>query len=117
VLASNEEAWQETRDAPGMMPTVHPSDQVVWGTAATKDSTTWTALNDHGTCMAISVIAGHKFVVLASLKRERPKGDPFGDLGTIRGFGTPQSEKWSSVEECQKLWDLEGVLLGPGDTF
>jgi len=116
-LASNEEAWQETRDVNGMMSVAFPFDETMWGTAATKDSTTWMSLNDHGTSMAMSVIAGHKFVVLASRKHKRAKGDPLGDLGTIRGFGMPDSENWSPSADCHKLWDLEGVLLGPGDTL
>jgi hypothetical protein len=116
-LATNEEAWQQTRDVHGIMPLSFPSDQMMWGTATTKDSTTWTTVNDHGVSVAMSVIAGYKFVVLATRKQKRTKSDPIGDLRTIRGFGRPETESWSPSADCHELWDHEGILLGPGDTL
>jgi hypothetical protein len=114
-LASNEEAWQETRDVHGMMPLAFPSDQMVWGTATMQDSTSWIPLHDHGMSMAICVTAGLKYVVLAVPKRKQMKGNPIGDLGSIRGYGKPETENWSVTGACDTLWDHEGVLLGPGD--
>jgi hypothetical protein len=116
-LASNEEAWQETRDLRGMMPMPFPSDEMVWGTATTQDAVSWIDLNAHGTGMAISVAVGCKYVVVAIPNRKQTPGNPIGDLGSIRGFGKPETESWSPTDACDDLWDHEGVLLGPGDTL
>jgi hypothetical protein len=117
-LASNEEAWQETRDVRGMMPVAFPSDQMVWGTATTQDSTSWVLLNGQGTSTAISVTVGLKYLVLAVPKRTRSKSSPIGDMRSIRGFGKPETEGWSPTDvDALSLWDYEGVLLGPGDVL
>lgn len=117
-LASNEEAWQETRDVRGMMPLLFPSDQMMWGTATTKDSTSWTPLNDHGMSMAMTVITGYKYVVLAVPKRKRSESHPIGDFGSVRAYGgKPETNDWSPSAHCDELWDHEGILLGPGDTL
>jgi hypothetical protein len=115
-LASNEEAWQETRDVDGMMPLAFPSDQMVWATATTQDSTSWINLNDQGTGMAISVEVGLKYLVLAVQKQTLAKGGAIGDLRSIRGFGMPETENRSPTVACD-LWNHEGVLLGPGDSL
>lgn len=100
-----------------MMSIPFPSDEMVWGTAATQDAVSWIDVNDHGTGMVISVIVGWKYVVVAVPKRKRTKDNPIGDLGSIRGFGKPETENWSPTDACDELWDHEGVLLGPGDTL
>jgi hypothetical protein len=111
ALASNEEAWQETRDVHGIMPHVFPSDDVVWATAATRDSTTWMHIDDHGLATVVTVKAGLKYWVLAVPKKGRYNTNPNGDPGSIRAFG----KGWSPSGACEMLWDHEGVLLGPGD--
>jgi len=115
-LASNEEAWQETRDVDGMMPLAFPSDQMVWATATTQDATSWINLNDQGAGMAISVGVGLKYLVLAVQKPTPVKGSAIGDLRSIRAFGMPEMENRSPTASCD-LWDHEGVLLGPGDSL
>ena len=117
VLASNEEAWQETRDLHGMMSMAYPYDELVWGSASTQDSTSWIPFNDFGTCMSITVIVGFKYVVLAVPKGKQTQGNPLGDLRSIRAFGKPDMESWSPTDSCHELWNHEGVLLGPGDTL
>jgi hypothetical protein len=110
-LASNEEAWQETRDVNGIMPHVFPSDDVVWATASTRDSTSWMCIEDHGLASVVTIQAGLKYWVLGVPKKHGKKGDPNGNLGSIRAFG----KGWSPSGACEMLWDHEGVLLGPGD--
>ena len=116
-LASNEEAWQETRDERGMTPMAFPSDEMVWGTATMQDFSSWTDLNKDGTGMAISIVVGFKYVVVAVPKRKEKKGNAIGNMASIRGFGKPRQESWPPSNICDTLWDHEGVLLGPGDTL
>jgi hypothetical protein len=116
-LASNEEAWQETRDEPGMAPLAFPSDEMVWGTATTQDSSSWNDMNQDGTGMALSVVAGYKYVVVAVPKKKEKKGNAIGNMASICGFGMPGRESRPPSSICDTLWDHEGVLLGPGDTL
>lgn len=99
-----------------MMSLAFPYDQMVWGSASTKDSTSWIPLIDNGLCMSITVVAGLKYVVLAVPKRKQTNA-PLGDVGSLRAFGKIGMEDWPPLSTCHELWDHEGVLLGPGDTL
>jgi len=109
-LASNEEAWQEAREAKGINSSVtFPSDDVVWATASTQDSNSWMHIDDHGFATSVKVITGLKYWVLASGKQDENGQFTNGDLGSIRAF-----MGWEP-DVAHGAWDLEGVLLGPGD--
>jgi hypothetical protein len=55
-LATNEQAWQESHDLPGMTYITFPADAMLWATAATS----WGHINDHGMAMIIKVMTGRK---------------------------------------------------------
>jgi hypothetical protein len=123
-LASNEIAWHETRDSDGLQHQPFPGDSMIWGTASTRDATSWTHIDDHGMVTVVTVVAGLKYWVLAVPKRASDKSkskkntskkmkDLNGDMGTIKAFG----KGWSPSTACDSLWDHEAILLGPSDTL
>jgi hypothetical protein len=107
-LASNEHAWQMTKELTEISTKAFPHDTMMWGTAATKQATTWPHVDDCGTATVVKIVAGHKYWVIM-----RPKlhNSSSGDMGTIKTF----SKSIQPTEPCDKIWDCEGVLLGPGD--
>ena len=86
---------------------------MLWGTAATKDSISWTHVDDHGMATVVTVAAGLKYWVLGVPRRKKGKQESGSDLGSIRAFG----KGWSPSSACETLWDHEGILLRPGDTL
>lgn len=112
-LASNEQAWQETRDLMSMMKVSFPSDDMLWGTAATQDTTTWAHIDDHGLATIVQIKTGLKYWVVMCPKRNAGPPGSDGDMGSINGFANTW-EPWSS---SSNLWDHEGVLLEAGDTL
>jgi hypothetical protein len=88
-----------------------PSDDMIWGTAATESATTWPHIDDHGMATIIKVMTGSKYWVMMRPKQNRPKEDTNGNMNTIHAFG----EGWSPHSSCHTLWDHEGVLLRAGD--
>jgi hypothetical protein len=112
-LASNEQAWQETRDVEGLVPDAKfPSDDTLWATAATENATTWSHIDDHGMGTIIQVMAGYKYWVILHPKRNQ--GSAVVDMGSINAFN---DKVWSTDNICDAFWEYEGVLLGPGDTL
>jgi len=116
ALASNEEAWQATRGLPEILPNASfPSDTMLWGTAATKDATTWTHIDDHGLATVVKVMTGRKYWVTMQRKGVRGAKETLGNMGTIDAFGP--SSAWRPSSSCSNLWDHEGVVLEAGDTL
>jgi len=112
-LASNEQAWQEARDLPGMMSVNFPNDDTLWATAATQNATTWTHIDDHGMATIIKIMAGFKYWVILRPKFDRTDLGLNGDMGSINAFASDSG--WTPEGPCDTLWDHEAVLLGPGD--
>jgi hypothetical protein len=112
-LASNEQAWQETRDLPEMTDLHFPYDAMIWGTAATRNATTWPHIDDHGMATIVKVMTGKKYWVVMRPKRDQSQQSSNGDMDSIRAF----PEGWSPSTSCHTVWDHEGVLLQAGDTL
>jgi hypothetical protein len=108
-LASNEKAWQTTRDTRGIASIPFPSDDMVWGTAGTRYATSWPHIDDHGMGTLIRNVVGRKYWALA-----RPQPDVevngAGDEGSINAYPV-EWQRFTSGE----YWDYEGVVLEPGD--
>jgi hypothetical protein len=112
-LASNEQAWQETRGIPAITDVAFPADDMLWGTAATAHATSWGHMDDHGVATIVKVIAGSKYWVVARPKRDRANMGTAGDMGTANAF----TDEWEPSTAGDEFWDMEGVLLRAGDTL
>jgi hypothetical protein len=86
-----------------MMPMIFPSDEMIWGTATMQDSSSWTNLNKDGTGMALSIMAGCKYVVVAVPKRKEKKGNAIGNMTSIHTLGNPKPESWPPSNICDTL--------------
>jgi hypothetical protein len=69
-LATNEKAWQETRDVPAITSINFPNDDMVWGTASTRNATTWGHIDDLGMASVIRIMTGRKYWVIMYPKRD-----------------------------------------------
>jgi hypothetical protein len=111
-LATNEQAWQDTRDLPGLQTINFPSDAMVWATAATRNATTWGHIDDHGMGTVVKIMTGRKYWVIF-----RPKVDGTkpavarGDFGSSKAF----IDHWVPTSAGDSVWDHEGILLQAGD--
>jgi hypothetical protein len=115
-LASNEQAWQATRDLPAMLAMNFPSDDMQWGTAATSNATSYLHLDDYGLATVVKNMAGRKYWVVARPKNNEDPDRPRyaqGDLASRLAFAA----HWDSSKPGDKYWDFEGVVLEPGDTL
>jgi len=81
----------------------------VWATASTRDSLSTVPIVDHGFATSFRVITGLKYWVLASSPKNKDGTLADGEFGSIRAFVN------FSPEVGNSRWNLEGVLLGPGD--
>lgn len=81
------------------------SDSTSWGTAATRDASSWFHSDDDGFCTSVYVQVGDKLWVLARLKNEWAGRDEMGNMGTFA--------KWEVDSIDTKVWDLEAVHLDP----
>jgi hypothetical protein len=112
-LATNEQAWQESRDLPSMTYVTFPSDAMVWATAATQGATSWGHIDDHGMATIVKVMTGRKYWVVMCPKRNQMSKNANGNMGSIHAYG----DGWEPHSACEDLWDHEGVLLEAGDTL
>jgi hypothetical protein len=92
-----------------------PSDVMLWGTAATKDATTWAHIDNHGLATVVKVMTGRKYWVVMFPKHDRGSKNNLGNLATTNAFGS--SARWRPSSSCNNLWDHEGVVLEAGDTL
>jgi hypothetical protein len=90
--------------------TAFPNDDMVWGTAATQNATSWPHIDDHGMGTIVKVMAGRKYWVIMRPK-DVSNSSSNGDMHSIRAFG----QGWETSGSCHTIWDHEGVLLEAGD--
>ena len=120
MLASNEQAWQETRDLPEVVkgPGTYHNDETEWATAANTHAVSWIHQDDAGTSTVSSPMAGMKYWVVARPK-DRAHNDSAGDIGSIHALGHVghgfSARNYNAGHAYEELWDYEGVLLCPGD--
>jgi hypothetical protein len=91
-----------------------PSDDMQWGTAATKNATSWLHLDDYGLGTVIQNMAGKKYWVVARPKDNQYPAlnrNAYGDLSSWNAF----APGWDTSQPGDKYWDFEGVVLEPGD--
>ena len=96
-----------------MMYIPFPSDDMLWGTAATQDATTWSHIDDHGMATIVKIMTGRKYWVVMCPKQSACRPGSAGDMGSINAF----PDTWDPAGACGDLWDHEGVLLEAGDTL
>jgi hypothetical protein len=118
MLASNEQAWQETRDLPAVVAGIYHNDETEWATAANKHAVSWLHQDDAGTATSSTPITGMKYWVVARPK-DRADNDPAGNMGSIHAFGQVghgySEQDYFAGHAYTDLWDYEGILLRPGD--
>lgn len=107
-MASNEQAWQDTRDLRSIANMSFPSDSMVWATAATRNATTWDHIDDHGMATIVKVMTGRKYWITM-----RPKMGSSNavDMGSINAF----IDGWDPANPTVGAFDHEGILLEAGD--
>lgn len=109
-MASHERALQETRRRPGF-PAVDTSlnNDLIWGTAATKNAISWQHLDDDGMATLIDLKSGEKVWIMG--RRRRDNGSlGAGDITSINAF----SKDWDPIGSCRDIFEHEAVLLRPG---
>lgn len=90
------------------------TDDMLWGTAATRNATSWLHIDDYGLGTAIKLMAGKQYWVLARPKKDRCPAEhrnAYGDLSSRNAF----PPGWDASQPGDKYWDYEGVVLEPGD--
>jgi hypothetical protein len=115
-LASNEQAWQATHDLLAMMQVGFPVDEMLWGTAATKNVTSWLHIDDYGLGKIVMNIARKKYYIIGRPKHDQIEDqycNAHGDLSSRNAFPSG----WDASLPGVGFWDFEGVLLEPGDTL
>jgi hypothetical protein len=95
----------------GMMNISFPNNGMVWGSASTRDATSWVQIHDQGMATVLTVVSGLTYWVTMFAKRPNDSDDIQGNLGSTEGFG----QRWSPSIASEDVWDHEGVLLAPGD--
>jgi hypothetical protein len=96
-----------------MMQIAFPADDMVWATAATRNATTWSHIDDHGLATIVKIKTGRKYwVVMCPKQNPAPPGSD-GDMGSINAF----SKVWQPWGSSHELWDHEAILLEAGDTL
>jgi hypothetical protein len=93
-----------------MMPIDFPANSVLWGTAATRNATSWPHLDDHGMATIVKVMTGQKYWVVVRPKASQKSGGD-GDLFSSNAF----PDDWEPDQASETLWDHEGVVLQSGD--
>jgi hypothetical protein len=130
-LASHEAAWQLCRGRPGFVRLPPFSDQLIWGTAASKHAASWPHIDDEGFATVCTPQVGSKYWVLGRQRRQvstaTPVDNAFGDMGSVNAFGLKFAENDSVDKEDDRVWqpgssnteifDYEGVLLTPGSVL
>jgi hypothetical protein len=118
MLASNEQAWQETRDLPEIVTGIYHNDETEWATAANRHAVSWLHEDDWGSGTSSKPIVGMKYWVVVRPKAGADNGSA-GDMGSIHAFGQIghgySEREYSAGHAYTDLWDYEGVLLCPGD--
>jgi hypothetical protein len=93
-----------------------PTDAMLWGTAATKNATSWLHIEDYGLGTIIKLMAGKTYWVIARPKREQITNEHRNMPGDFKSsYAFP--DKWNTTLPGEQFWDYEGVVLEPGDTL
>jgi hypothetical protein len=88
-------------------------DDLLWGTASTKWSTTMTHLDDDGLAAVVRVMTGSKYWVVMRPRTGVSSLDLLGDLSTNRAF----PHKFAHGHSGKGAFEAEGVLLTMGDVL
>jgi hypothetical protein len=96
-----------------MMRLSFPSDDMLWGTAATQNATTWAHIDDHGLAMIVKIKTGQKYWVVMCPKRNPGPPGSDGDMGSINVF----VDAWLPWGSSAELWDHKAILLEARDTL
>lgn len=104
-IASNEQAWNATRQYPGITLNKDFGNVLVWGTASTKYTTTHFHIDDQGFGTMVTVTSGGKYWVVGR------QADSTVSFGSSKVF-----DYWSATE-VDGRFELEGVLLELGSVL
>ena len=72
-MASHEQAWNGTRQTPGINRDVSLENLMTWATAATAGSSSWFHIDDQGFATVVSVTTGAKYWAVARPAPGKPK--------------------------------------------
>jgi hypothetical protein len=107
---SHETAWHETLGMEGLRKECPEGEDMVWGAAVTKHTTSSTHIDDDGLSTTIHIKAGAKLWVVLQPKPRVSSHHMLGDMSSIYAF--PWHFKMGDTGK--EVYDAEGVLLIPG---
>jgi hypothetical protein len=102
----------ETYRRPGFILEKPLGNDTDWATAATIGTLTTFHVDDGGFATGITMLSGKKWWIVCRQKRGMVGGGP-GDLASINAF----PKTWPSYDDISDRWEMEGVLLVPGDVL
>ena len=81
-------------------------DELIWGTAATANATSWIHMDNEGFGTSVMVTTGSKYWVVYRRDRKLTGDNPRGDLGSIDAKAT----NWAT-NETDGCYEAEDVIL------
>jgi hypothetical protein len=112
-LASSETAWHQTLGLSGCRLERNLNEDLIWGLAGTKGTTSLTHIDDDGFATAVRIMAGAKYFVVMNSGKPKDKNDHAGDLKSIDAF--PLNFEYG--DSGAGFFEGEGVLLTTGDVL